>query len=216
MPRSYSVIIACVILLIIFTSLGCEPAPSPVPNPTPVVLASPIYAPATPTATLTASQTPTRDLTASPSPSATATTSPSATPTRCRGFMWAHGTVSPEFISQVQDAMRGAGIEGSVEAGTFGETNPCGTYGARDLSYGFTVQVENLQDGYVLNSTARGILGIAQASVKISPANSLDRVQLIFQVGGQRCAWSYQNGLWHLYTGDGFIECPGPFSSEVP
>jgi len=129
--------------------------------------------------------------------------------------MWAHGTVSPEFISQVQDAMRGAGIEGSVVAGTFGETNPCGTYGAQDLSYGFTVKVENLQDSDVLNSTARGILRIALEFVEKSPAGYVDRVQLIFQAGGQQCAWSYQDGQWHLYSGAGFLECPGPFSSEV-
>ena len=111
--------------------------------------------------------------------------------------------------------MRGAGIEGSVVAGTFGETNPCGTYAAQDLSYGFTVKVENLQDSDVLNSTARGILRIALEFVEKSPAGYVDRVQLIFQAGGQQCAWSYQDGQWHLYSGAGFLECPGPFSSEV-
>jgi hypothetical protein len=203
MPRSYRVTIACVILLIIFTSLGCEAVLSPGPYSPASSTATPTYAPATPTFT------PTRDLTASPSPSPTATPviSPTVntTPTRCRGFMWAYGTVSPKLVSQVQDAMLTAGVEGSVRIGTFGETDTCGNnYGAQKVNYAFIVQVGEFDTRKDLARKRAIVQEIARRFLDKAPAHELGNVGVTFKSGELGCMWRLpEEEVWELVSVSG-------------
>jgi hypothetical protein len=133
-------------------------------------------------------------------------------------FTWAYGSLPPEFITQVQDAMKTAGLEGSVRASTFGENDGCGQYHARDVDYVFTVRVQSLEAGEELASKASAILDIARRFVEASPAPGLGRVQLVFQAEDSRqCRWSYEDNAWNSGAAgvNNFSVCPAPLSAET-
>ena len=182
-----------VILMITLILLGCAAVSSPASR-------APTFIPS-PTTTLAASAA----LNGSPTP--------------CIGFyMWAYGSVPPEFITQVQDAMRIAGLEGSVQASTFGENDGCGEYHAKDVEYVFTVRVQGLGLSDDLTSKASAILDIARRLVEVSPAPNLGKVQLIFQAeDGRECQWFYQDDAWNSGApGAGnFTVCPAPLTAET-
>lgn len=135
--------------------------------------------------------------------------------------MWANGSVPPEFISRVQDAMRASGLEGSVEVSTFGENDGCGEFHAKDVDYAFTVRVQSLEASEDLASKASAVLDIAMRLVNTSPAPNLGKLQLTFQSeNGEQCGWSYSAGAWNSGApgagpgpGD-FTLCPAPVSEE--
>ena len=175
---------SCGILLILFASLGCEPIPSAIPSPTPYLVDTP-----TPTPKFT------------PTPFLAVTPTVNTTPTRCRGFVWAHGTVSPEFISQVQDAMRTAGVEGSVGASTLGETDTCGNhYGAEGVDYHFTVQVGELDTREDIVRKLAIVREISWRFVDQSPAHSVGRLGVTFMSGELGCTWRFEDELWEFFS----------------
>ena len=141
---------------------------------------------------------------------------PTFTTTPCFGYNWAYGTVPPEFIDQLQEAMTASGLEGSAQASTFGENDGCGTYHAMSVDYVFTVQVQSLESGTELANTAASVLEIALRFVKESPAPNLGHLQLNFQSGEQGCRWGYDSGAWNSgppLGANGFT-CPAPISEE--
>ena len=181
-----------VILVIPLILLACDAVSSPVPL-APTFISSPTTTP-------------------------TASAALNGSPTSCIGFyMWADGSLPPEFITQVQDAMRTAGFEGSVQASTFGENDGCGEYHAKDVDYVFTVRVQSLDASEELASKASAILDIATRSVAASPAPGLGRVQLIFQAEDSRgCQWFYEDDAWNsgVPGAVNFSVCPAPVSAE--
>lgn len=149
-------------------------------------------------------------------PTAIPTPTPTATPKPCGPYIWADGTVSPGFISQVQAAMTAAGIQGSVKANTFGENNgECG-YGAQAVDYTFTVQVASLEVSADLASVASSILDIARRFVGPGSAPNLGNLQLIFQTEAQNCEWIYRDDAWNWARSSTSIgvNCPVPTSPE--
>ena len=148
-------------------------------------------------------------------PTSIPTAEPSPTP--CMGgYTWAYGSVPPEFITQVQEAMTASGQEGTVEASTFGENNGCGEYLAQAVDYTFRVHVESLEESADLATRASIILDIAQRFVPASPAPNLGRLQLMFQAKGQQCGWFYEAGAWNAGapTAENLVSCPVPVSDE--
>jgi hypothetical protein len=113
--------------------------------------------------------------------------------------------------------MAASGLEGSVEASTFGENNGCGQFLAKDVDYVFTVRVESLEASDDLASKASSVLDIATRFVDESLAPNLGKLQLVFQAkDGQQCVWFYGTGAWSSGSpdGEGFIDCPAPISAE--
>jgi hypothetical protein len=189
MSGSFKIAICCGILMLL-ASLGCEAVPSAVPSETPYVVD-------TSTAIQDFTPTPFPDPTATPVISLTVNT----TPTRCTGFVWAHGTVAPALISQVQNAMRTAGVEGSVHIGTFGETDSCGNYyGAQDVDYGFTVQVGEFDTRSDIASKLATVQEIARRFVDQSPADSLGNVGVTFMSGELGCTWRFEDEPWEFFS----------------
>ena len=143
----------------------------------------------------------------------TPTPSPASPPTPCNGpYTWAYGTVPPEFIGQLQEAMRAAGLAGSAQASTFGENDGCGGYHAMAVDYVFTVQVESLGSGTELASVGERVLEIATRFVNASPAPNLGHLRLVFRSGDQECQWGYGAGAWNsvpALTTSG-VACPAP------
>jgi hypothetical protein len=203
MHRSFRVTNSCIVLMI-FALLGCEAVPSPIPLSTPFVVATPTDTPAPPTyAPATPTFTPSPNLSASPSPSPTATAviSPTVntTPTRCGGFMWAYGTVSPEFVSQMQEAMQSAGVEGSVRAGTFGETDTCGMdYGAIEIDIGFTIQVGAADTPQDVASKVLKVQEIAMGFRK-EASLSMGNFGVTFKSRDLQCIWRYEQNASEFF-----------------
>ena len=113
--------------------------------------------------------------------------------------------------------MRASGLEGSVQASTFGENDGCGVYHARDTDYGFTVRVPSLEATEDLASKASAILDIASRFVEAGPAHNIGRLQLTFQAeAGGQCTWSYSEGAWNAagLGGGNSTVCPVPLSDE--
>lgn len=151
-----------------------------------------------------------------PSPMITLSPTPTAAPKSCDIYTWAYGTVPPEFINQVQDAMTAAGIEGTVKASTYGENNgECG-YIPMAVDYIFTAQVASLEVSADLASTASNILDIAKRFVGPGSAPSLGHLRLIFQAKDQQCEWFYRDDAWNSarsFTSNA-VTCPVPTSPE--
>jgi hypothetical protein len=152
---------------------------------------------------------------------ATPTTAPAATvtptPTPCAGgYTWAYGSVSPEFIDQVQEALVAAGLNGSVKASTFGENDGCGGYGAMEVDYEFTIQMKRLDVGSDLANTAASVLDIAKRFVDASPAPNLGNLSLVFQANDKRCTWVFRDGAWNGIDphDPNEVACPVPTSDE--
>lgn len=139
------------------------------------------------------------------------------TPTNCNGpYTWAYGTVSAEFLTQVQQAMQAQGLTGSLTAGTFGEQNgDCG-YGAMAVDYAFTVEVEDLGQGADLTDKAAKVLGIAMDGLDLGMASNLGNLSLLFQSEGGQCFWFYREGAWNAGqpTSEHETYCPVPPSAE--
>jgi hypothetical protein len=110
-----------------------------------------------------------------------------------------------------------SGLEGSVQASTFGENDGCGGYHAMSVDYMFTVQVPDLEASGDLASKAAAVLGIAQRFVDASPAPNLGKLQLTFQRGSQQCSWAYESGAWNLLSRKGVSgsACQVPVTAET-
>jgi hypothetical protein len=151
-----------------------------------------------------------------PAPTVTVAAPPAtAAPTACGGpWTWAYGRVTPEFVDQVQEALAAAGLTGTVEASTFGETDGCGAYHAMSVDYVFAVQVESLDASDELEGVGAQILEIARRFVEAGPAPNLGHLVLTFEADGQRCRWSYDAGAWSASTSPGstWVTCPVPIS----
>ena len=139
----------------------------------------------------------------------------SSTPTRksCNGpYTWAYGTAPPEFVTRVESAMKGAGIDGTVKAGTLGEDNgDCG-YAAMSVDYTFTVQTASLDKSADLAHIGASILEITRYCADPCPAPNLGNLNLIFQAQGQECQWRYSEVQWNALPGNApnEITCPAP------
>jgi len=146
-------------------------------------------------------------------PVATPSLSPTTAHKSCNGpYVWDYGTVPPEFITRVESAMKSAGIEGTVQAGTYGEDNgDCG-YAAMSVDYTFTVQTASLDKSAELAHIGASILEIARHCADPCPAPNLGNLHLIFQAQGQECHWGYGEGQWHALPGNApnDITCPVP------
>jgi hypothetical protein len=127
------------------------------------------------------------------------------TPTRCTGFKWAYGTVSPELVSQVQAAMHTAGVEGSVRIGTFGETDTCGNYyGAHKVDYAFIVQVGESDTREDLARKRAIVQEIARRFLDKAPAHELGNFGVTFKSGELGCMWRFpEEELWELVSVSG-------------
>ncbi len=182
--------LVAMILIMMFIVIACEMLPVPVTMPPTPISSS----------------------------TAIATAASGENPTSCMGgYTWAYGTVPPEFITQVQDAMTASGLDGSVQASTFGENDGCGEYHAADVDYVFTVHVQSLEASEDLSNKASIVLDIAKRFVSSSPAPNLGKLLLTFQAeDGQQCQWSYSEGAWNSGgSGEGnFTICPAPVSEE--
>lgn len=151
----------------------------------------------------------------------TFTPSPAASldesPTPCLGaYTWAYGSVPPEFVPRVQEAMTASGLEGSVQASTFGENNGCGEYLVKDVDYHFTLNVQNLEANEDLATKATSVLEIARRFVDESSAPNLGHLQLTFLSGDQQCDWAYESGAWTFQSGNvaNGAACQVPTSAE--
>ena len=114
--------------------------------------------------------------------------------------------------------MAASGLEGSVDASTFGENNGCGQFLAKDVDYVFTVQVEDLEATEDLAGKASLVLDIATRFVDASPAPNLGKLGLTFQGKDSRqCGWFYEAGAWNAVTtsGENSVPCPAPVSAET-
>jgi hypothetical protein len=131
-------------------------------------------------------------------------------------YTWAYGTVSPEFITQVQSAMQMQGLTGSVHTSTFGEQNGNCGYGAMAVDYSFTVSVTDLLQGSDLAQKAAQVLEIARDFVEVSPAPNLGNLSLVFQGNDQSCSWTYREGAWNanMPASETNVLCPVPPSAE--
>ncbi len=114
--------------------------------------------------------------------------------------------------------MTAAGIEGTVQASTYGENNGACGYIPIVVDYIFTVKVAGLEASAELAKIASHVLEIATRLVHASPAPNLGLLQLIFQAGDRQCQWGYREtvvhsepplGLIQLAPGDepGFLFC---------
>ena len=131
-------------------------------------------------------------------------------------YTWAYGTVSPEFITQVQQAMQAQGLTGSLNAGTYGEQNGNCGYGAMSVDYSFSIEMSDLEQGSDLAENASKILVIARQFVIASPAPNLGNLSLVFQADNKRCSWVYRDGAWNANQPSDADEvlCPVPASAE--
>jgi len=141
---------------------------------------------------------------------------PASQGSSCTGYNWAYGTVTPEFIQQMEEALTASGLEGSVQASTFGENDGCGNFLAMSVDYIFTVRVESLEADTNLASIGERVFEIASRFVEASPAPNLGHLSLIFQRAGQTCAWVYDSGAWNSTAPRSADEvaCPAPTSEE--
>ena len=154
-----------------------------------------------------------RPSTVMPSPA-----SPRESPTPCQtGFTWAYGSVPAEFVPRVQQAMTASGLQGSVEASTFGENDGCGQYHVRNVDYRFKVDVADLAANDELASKAGSVLEIAQRFVPESTAPSLGKLLLTFVSAQGQCGWAYESGAWTFQSSslDGLDFCQVPVSPET-
>src|SRR6266508_5978065 len=127
--------LVAMILIMMFIVIACEMLPVPVTMPPTPISSS----------------------------TAIATAASGENPTSCMGgYTWAYGSVPPEFITQVQEAMTSSGLDGSVQASTFGENDGCGAYHAMSVDYVFTVRVEGLEASEDLAKQASSVLDIAK------------------------------------------------------
>lgn len=153
-----------------------------------------------------------------PSTSMPSAASPRQSPTPCQtGLTWAYGSVPPEFVPKVEKAMTASGLQGSVEASTFGENDGCGQYHVRNVDYRFTVNVPDLAANDELASKAGSVLEIAQRFVPESTAPSLGKLQLTFASAQGLCNWAYESGAWTFQSSSlgSADDCQVPVSRET-
>jgi hypothetical protein len=152
-----------IILTISFSVIACEMIPVPVTEPPAPIVPVP---------------------TATPTPASI----PDGIPTSCMGgWTWAYGSVPPEFITQVQDAMTASGLDGSVQASTFGENDGCGAYHAMSVDDVFTVRVESQEEGgqqcqWSYNEGAWNSGGTGEGNFTVCPAPVSDESQRLTEV----------------------------------
>ncbi len=145
------------------------------------------------------------------------TITPTITATPCMtAYSWAYGSVPPEFIERVQQAMKNAGLDGTVKASTFGEDNSCDGYDAMEIDYTFTVNTPDLGAGDELARIGNSIVTITQNCADPCPAPNVGILNLIFQSPDQSCKWDYDGDAWNALTANeaGSITCPAPISPE--
>jgi hypothetical protein len=112
--------------------------------------------------------------------------------------------------------MTASGLEGSVQASTFGENNGCGEYLVRDVDYHFTLNVPDLEANDDLAANAGNILEIARRFVGESSAPNLGRLRLTFVSADGQCNWAYESGAWIFGSGTlaSGTACQAPTSAE--
>jgi hypothetical protein len=135
----------------------------------------------------------------------------------CQGpYTWAYGAVSDEFINRVQQVMQAGGLDGSVQAGTFGENNGNCGYGAMAVDYVFTVRVQDLETAAGLAEIGVQVQQIALRFVDESPAPNLGNLSLVFRSGDRQCNWTWGEGAWNADepSDPGEVLCPVPVSPE--
>jgi hypothetical protein len=97
--------------------------------------------------------------------------------------------------------MRSAGVEGSVRAGTFGETDSCGNYyGAHEVDYGFTVQVGEFDTREDIARKVAIVQEIARRFLDKAPAHQLGNFGVTFKSGELQCTWRFEDEAWEFFS----------------